>query len=247
MNKLIYVYGVTPNDNNEIAFDNLGALFEYVPESEFGEGAFQKNLQSTEWLTEKALAHQTTLEQAAKEKIVIPFKFGSVFRSVSNVVDMLKEKHQQFELLLEKLHGREEWGIKLFYESTLLTSWITDHHEAIIQLNTEFKNSTPGKAFLLKKQYEAKIKEVVKAEINTVRQQLYTEIQSLTNYFKLEKETDRSLTKEKGINTLNLPILIKKDRVDQVQTLIENYRKKYEERGFSFELSGPWPPYNFVD
>ncbi|MEL6557635.1 MAG: GvpL/GvpF family gas vesicle protein [Bacteroidota bacterium] len=247
MNELIYVYGVTPNDNCEIAFNNLSALYEYVPESEFGEGSFQNNLQNTEWLTEKALAHQTTLEQAAKEKIVIPFKFGSIFKSADNVVQMLKEKHQQFELLLEKLREREEWGIKLFYESTSLTSWIEEHHETITQLNTELKNSTPGKAFLLKKQYETKIREAVKAEINAVRQQLYTEIQTLTDHFKLEKETDRSLTREKGINTLNLPILIQKTKVDQVQTLVENYRKNYGERGFSLELTGPWPPYNFVD
>jgi len=186
------------------------------------------------------------LENIALKKTVIPFKFGSVFKSPESVLNMLKEKHHSFDALLKNLAEKEEWGIKLFYQSNKLISWLNSNHEAIIQFNTDLKNSSPGKSFLIKKQKETLFKSVTKQEINSVREKLHEEVRSLAEDLKYEKETDPSLTKDKGINALNLPVLIHNANIDQVKSIVNRYNNEYGKRGFHIDLTGPWPPYNFV-
>jgi hypothetical protein len=44
----------------------------------------------------------------------------------------------------------------------------------------------------------------------------------------------------------NGAFLIKKEKVDKFQKEIQRLQAKHKKIGFTFESSGPWPPYNFV-
>jgi hypothetical protein len=49
-----------------------------------------------------------------------------------------------------------------------------------------------------------------------------------------------------GNMILNSSFLIKKDRIQDFKTELEKLGKEYADKGLTFQFSGPWPPYNFV-
>ena len=46
---------------------------------------------------------------------------------------------------------------------------------------------------------------------------------------------------------LNGAYLVAADREGEFRAALEELEKEHGPRGASYELTGPWPPYNFVD
>jgi hypothetical protein len=45
---------------------------------------------------------------------------------------------------------------------------------------------------------------------------------------------------------LNGAYLVEEDRLDELRSAIATLQERWDPDGFSVELTGPWPPYNFV-
>jgi hypothetical protein len=45
---------------------------------------------------------------------------------------------------------------------------------------------------------------------------------------------------------LNGVYLVERARVRELDRVVEELRGEWEHAGFQLELTGPWPPYNFV-
>jgi gas vesicle protein GvpL/GvpF len=45
---------------------------------------------------------------------------------------------------------------------------------------------------------------------------------------------------------LNAAYLVEADRIDELRDLVSDLELRHEHLGARIELTGPWPPYNFV-
>jgi hypothetical protein len=57
---------------------------------------------------------------------------------------------------------------------------------------------------------------------------------------------DREATHREDDMVLNGAYLISRECVEAFRAELDSLRQKYAGLGFSYELSGPWPPYNFA-
>jgi len=51
---------------------------------------------------------------------------------------------------------------------------------------------------------------------------------------------------EQGHAILNGSYLISADQLVEFRRVLTEFVKKYQPSGFSFDFTGPWPPYHFV-
>ncbi|MEL7146719.1 MAG: GvpL/GvpF family gas vesicle protein [Bacteroidota bacterium] len=247
MADLIYVFGITKKDSDDgISHDGMTAITTTVSASDFGEESIETNMKNIDWLTKRVVWHQENLNKWAMISDVIPFKFGSIFRSEKRVQEMIIDRATEFQTIFQKISGREEWGVKLFYQKDKVTSWLTKNDHGLLEKAEEMARSSPGKAFMLKKKYEQHIKDCIKELINSAREQIYHMIKQLSVEVLLLNEQVSELTHHEGVNALNASLLLDKGTADEFTKKCNLMHDDLFDKGLQLEYSGPWPPYNFT-
>jgi len=192
--------------------------------------------------------HQGVLDESKKALgTVIPMGFDTILRSKEDAVspdqvvrDWLKADHDRFQTVMERIKGRDEYGVQIFYDPREIAKQISDESQEIRKVRDEVASKPPGTAYL----YKQKVETAVKAEIERLAgewfRDFYRRIKGHGDDIVVEKT--KKLHRDK-VMLLNLSCLVAKEKVD---SLGEELEKINDLKGFSVHFSGPWPPYSFV-
>jgi len=192
--------------------------------------------------------HQVVLDEAQRELgTVIPMGFDTILHSSDDAVSpdqvvrgWLKEDYKRLQDIVEKIKGRDEYGVQIFYAPRLLAKQISDESQEIRKLREEMASKSPGTAYL----YKQKVERAVKAEIERLAgewfRDFYRRIKGHCDDIVIEKtkKADRN-----RVMLLSLSCLVAREKVNN---LGEELEKINNTEGFSVHFSGPWPPYSFV-
>lgn len=255
MKQLKYVYGIT-TVKTKVRFENvrtiekegLVALVEDVPEDEFGEEALLKNMQNTDWMTKRVMLHHQVLEAYHKDHPLIPFSFGTVFSSDDAISQLLSNTKDKFKGTLHKIEGKQEWGIKLFYNNAHLELYLKNHTDPLKEWSKTMKSATAGQRFMLKKEYDELLKKEKKDWLNSKRKALYQALESTNGAVICSLETTpKEMAQNNDPNILNIAVLLYKDiTLQQLQQKINLVIAQNSAHLYA-QISGPWSPYNFVN
>ncbi|MDP2729208.1 MAG: GvpL/GvpF family gas vesicle protein [Dehalococcoidales bacterium] len=192
--------------------------------------------------------HQGVLDEAKKTLgTVIPMGFDTILQlkgddiSPDRVVeDWLKGDHDRFQAIMERIKGRDEYGVQIFYAPRVTAKQISEESWEIRKIREDMASKSPGMAYL----YKQKVERAVKAEIERLAGEWFTDF-----YRKIKGHCDDIVvekTKKADRNRvmlLNLSCLVEREKVTD---LGEDLEKINDTEGFSVHFSGPWPPYSFV-
>ena len=196
------------------------------------------------WVT----THQGVLDEAKKALgTVIPMGFDTILQSKDEVIsparvvkDWLKEDSERLQSVMEKIEGRDEYGVQIFYAPGLVVKQVSEESQEIRKIREEMAGKSPGTAYL----YKQKVERAVKAEIERLAgewfRDFYRRIKGHCDDIVVEKtkKADRN-----RVMLLNLSCLVAREKVSN---LGEDLEKINNTEGFSVHFSGPWPPYSFV-
>ncbi|MDP8217288.1 MAG: GvpL/GvpF family gas vesicle protein [Candidatus Theseobacter exili] len=256
---LIYLYYVTrtkPNRSNledigaeicPIYFQDTYAVVSKVSKDEFSEDNLKKNLANMEWVEKRIRLHERIIEEIMEKTTVLPFKFGTIFESGENVEKLLKEHNEEYKKIIANLEGKEEWGIKIYCDIEKLKGSLTLENDEISKIDKEISSSSPGKAHLLKKKKNELIKNVINEVISGYTQDSFEQFIKISLETKINKILPKEVTERKDSMVLNAAFLINKERVKECGGILGYLKTKYASKGFVFDWTGPWPPYNFCD
>lgn len=192
--------------------------------------------------------HQGALDEAKKALgTVIPLGFDTILQSKDEVIspdqvvkDWLKGDHDRFQTVMERIKGRDEYGVQIFYAPGLVVKQISDESQEIRKIREEMASKSPGMAYL----YKQKVERAVKAEIERLAgewfRDFYRRIKGHCDDIVVEKtkKADRN-----RVMLLNLSCLVAREKVSNLGVELEKINNT---EGFSVHFSGPWPPYSFV-
>ena len=91
---------------------DLVAVVSAVPPAAF----IPENLAASNWLTERARAHDQVLVAVLRQAPVVPSAVACIFPGETEVRRYLVEHAERFEALLDHFDGKEEWLVKLLYQ-----------------------------------------------------------------------------------------------------------------------------------
>ena len=192
--------------------------------------------------------HQGVLDEAKKELgIVIPMGFDTILQSKDDAIspdqvvkDWLNEDSERLQSVMERITGRDEYGVQIFYAPRVIAKQISEENQEIRKIREEMAAKSPGTAYL----YKQKVERAVKAEIERLAgvwfTDFYRRIKGHCDDIVVEKtkKADRN-----RVMLLNLSCLVAREKVSN---LGEELEKINNMAGFSVHFSGPWPPYSFV-
>ncbi|MDT5268822.1 MAG: hypothetical protein QOH49_1008 [Acidobacteriota bacterium] len=223
----------------------LAAVLSAVPLEVYGEGALAERLSDATWTATRALRHERVAEHFARQTAVVPLRFGAIYLRREGVAAMLSERAAQFREVLARLGGREEWGLNVYVERARLREEVTRLSARLREMAERADASTPGQAYLLRKKIEGLRDEETRAETRRVTREveetLAATCDGAARLRVLKDEAD-----EQGELAARLAFLVRRESFDAFHAAAERLAAEYTPLGFRFELTGPWPAYNFA-
>jgi hypothetical protein len=236
--------GVDPEHSvTLVSHRGLVAFASRVSLSEFGEEPLHENLNDVEWLEAKARAHEGVLDHVLARMAVVPMRLCTIYRSEDHVREVLEREHEVFADALARLEGKTEWGVKMIAEPGALDRAADD--EADGQGSSETALSA-GAAYMREKSRAARRRDAVDRIAESWAQEVHDRVAAQAVEALLNPLQNPEVSGHTGDMLLNGVYLVD-DRVSaELHSVIAALASKYEPRGVRVELTGPWPPYNFV-
>jgi gas vesicle protein GvpL/GvpF len=212
----------------------LAALISEVPLADFGEQPLRAALEDLERVEALARAHEQVLEAALATGTVIPFRMCTIYETADRVREMLESRRSSFVAALGRLSGSAEWGVKAFLVG-------------VPESASERQAAASGVDYLARKREQRDAAEEARASSEAAVAAVHARLTEEADAAVLGRAQDRRLSGRDAEMVLNASYLVSQERTDRLRQLVDELAKAYVEDGIALELTGPWPPYHFVD
>jgi Gas vesicle synthesis protein GvpL/GvpF len=224
----------------------LAALVSRVPLSEFGEDPLRRNLNDLDWLERVARGHEAVLERAIEQATIVPLRLCTIFENEDGVRRMLEDQRLALSTALEVLSGHQEWGVKLLADRELLEAAARTRSPEADALADQLDTRSAGGNYMLRRRLERHVREAADELAVSVADDVHARLQDWASDAVLNPPQNRDLSGHEGEMLLNGAYLVETPKVERLRKLVGELRERHRELGVRLELTGPWPPYNFV-
>jgi len=248
----VSVKGIDGGEVFVIGYQDLEAIVSGVDLGEFGSVEIQRKAkEDLEWIKEKAQAHEKVIEKAMigkSKKVlpVIPMKFGTIFKTKEKLQETLKKHYSQFEKGLGYLEGKQEWAVKVYLNRKAFENNLKKASIVVQEKEKEIAQLPEGTAYFMQKQIDGAVSKEVDKALENYTESFFESIKKYTELGARGKILEKELTGKRLPMVLNAIFLVSEKNLEDFAKEINNLNKEFKTKGFTFEYSGPWPPYNFI-
>jgi hypothetical protein len=166
----------------------------------------------------------------------------TLFEDPAGVREMLDRQRDSLSAALDALEGRLEWAVKVLVDRDRLV-------QAARPQSSEApaaESSGEGSAYLQRRRTERSAREAVSRLAADTAQQVHARLQDWAIDARTRPPQNRELSGHEGEMVLNAAYLVERARTDELREIVAELEKHHGDLGARIELTGPWPPYNFV-
>jgi len=157
-----------------------------------------------------------------------------------NMKSWLKDDYENLKKKLNKLKGKAEFGVQIFWDIKIISERIIDVNKEIKKMSDDIKTKSKGLAYMYKQKLENLLKKEIEKEADRCFKDFYERIKRCGDEIKVEKT--KKLEEGKQM-LMNLSCLLSKEKSKVLGDELEKIDNMEE---FSVRFTGPWPPYSFV-
>ena len=251
----LYVYGVVPKATPAELFadvpgvdpsapvvlvgdGDVAAIASGVPLHEFGEDTIESNLRDPAWLEQKVRAHDRVLDAAVGRTTVLPFRFGAIYSGEEQVRKMLLER-PDFADLLSRLDGAVELGVKGYLDPAAF-------RQRLAAGRSGDEDAAGGRAYMQRKQQEREQDVAASSFAADCAQESHERLGAAANAARANPLQRPEAVGPDRVMVLNAAYLVRADEIDGFRAELTALERAFGANGVSYELTGPWPPYNFA-
>ena len=190
---------------------------------------------------ENLLAHQLVMEEALREQVVLPVRFGTICEKENELKErVLKTRYSEFKELFLNFQGKKEFGLKALWIN------MNEIYKEILNENCKIKSlkgELEGKSAEKTLNERITLGKMVESALSAKREKEAKKL--LENLKKLSvKHKENSLISDKMV--FNFAFLAECSKEKEVDDEIERLISQYENR-IRFKYVGPVPLCNFVE
>lgn len=188
-----------------------------------------------EALAPRLQAHERVLEEALARAAVLPFRFGVMYRDRDTVERVIEAHAAAVRAELDRLEGRAEWGVALHRSG-----------RAPAPLHSPTGTGPAGRDYLTQRRDQRSTAARWDEEAAEVAVSLHDRLADLAD----EAVTHRpdAGSRKGGRCLMRASYLIRASRIGDFRRAADEMLSEAPAHlGLSGELTGPWPPYHFID
>jgi hypothetical protein len=179
------------------------------------------------------------LEAALPKVTVLPFRFGTIYSDDAHVRAMLAE-HPEFRETLSRLEGKVELGVKAFFDRAVFRARFAE------QRGVDAEAPVSGRAYMQQKQLEREIDEAGRTFVAACARDSHGALAAAAEDGRVNPVQLVAPTRGDQEMVLNGAYLVPTADEQRFIDALDSLRERYALDGVAYELTGPWPPYNFV-
>jgi len=193
------------------------------------------------------LTHQKVID-AAWEKwgTILPLGFDTIITATAesdaeeNTRNWLKEDYEGLKKKMEKVRGKAEYGVQVFWDPKVIAQSLTETTPEIKKLDEEMKSKSKGLAYM----YRQKLENLLKGEMEAKADECFKDFYSRTKKHVDDIRVEKTKKADEGSQMImNLSCLVYVDKYKELGEELDEINKM---EGLSVRFTGPWPPYSFV-
>jgi gas vesicle protein GvpL/GvpF len=175
----------------------------------------------------RLLVYSKIVESFNNERAVIPMRYGCRFKAIADIVEFLKQEQKTFGALLDELDGRVEMSANVTFDDPL-----DEREPPASRLLSSAMAS--GIGYLAGRRRYYSLVDQSGARREEFRKSLYALVEG-----KFIRAVPEQASRDRE-SILTIHFLVPREGVAEFTRALRADRRR------SIELSGPWPPYNFV-
>ena len=217
---------------------NLFVAVADAPLDRYGEAAINRGLGDLDWVSRAAIAHEAVVESFVGETAVLPMKLFTIFMSDDRVLAHVRGDRQRIAAVVRRVANHQEWGVRVVLDRARAQA--SPHRAKAARPRA----AASGLAYLAEK----KAQRDRAAELATSARQTVADLfdRLSARARDARRRTASELPMEGGPLLLDAAFLVPRGRAAAFQTLTAREAKALERQGYGLTVTGPWPPYTFV-
>lgn len=236
--------GVDDADVRSVREGGLAALASPVDGQAYAPDRVAELAGEVAWIGPRAVAHDAVTTWASERGDAVPIPMLTLFADEAGVRGMLRQRAAELRAALERVRGRQEYGVRVFRLDERLAPHLAALSAEVAALESRAGAATPGQRYLL----ERKLGDLRKEELRRVGADVARAVHEALAGAAADAATDPLPPSEGAAGTavLTAAYLVPRDRVTAFRATLTRLVGEHEPRGFRFEFTGPWAPYHFA-
>jgi hypothetical protein len=206
-----------------------------LPLDTYNESAISSGLANLDWVSRVAVAHEAVVESFVASKAVLPMKLFTIFKTDERAFEHVRSQGARIAGLVKRVANQQEWGIRVVLDRTL--------GAVAAKKRTAAARSTGASYLAQKKAQRDASKELASRARDTVAS-LFDRLAARASDAKRRSASE--LPAQGGPLLLDAAFLVPRARGTAFRSLAARESKALARQGYGLTLSGPWPPYTFV-
>lgn len=209
-----------------------------APLPDYGAEEIQSRLSDLSWVSDRALAHEAVVEHFTGTGAVLPLKLFTLFSSGERALAYVRENRERIDRSLDRVAGRVEWGVRVRLDDARA-------REVLAREMSSEARSSAGTAFLLRKKLEQDATRELAARLRAEMDETFAELAEGAAE-SLRREPAAS-PEQGGRLLLDAAFLVPAGQSGEFEARVERCASRLATRACEVTLTGPWPPYHFVE
>ena len=246
-----YIYAIARADHpvpqveqvslRPVAFQDLQAITAEVSLAEWDKGARPERSNDVAWIEQKARHHDAVLKSLLTAGPIIPLRLGTVLRDEASARRVLERHAEALRANLSALEGKKEWGVKVVLDGEVARKYADERERPREPVTTA---AGAGRAYLAQRQREGATKGQLTRMAQACADDCHEQLSAVaTGAVVLPPHKSESPGTEV---VSNAAYLVADAESLRFHRLVDHLNNRYESQGLSLQVTGPWPPYNFV-
>ena len=209
-----------------------------APLSRYGEEPIRRGLQDMKWLSRCAVGHEAVVEYCLRARAVVPMKLFTIFENDFRAATEIGRQRRQIDASMKRVAGRREWGVRI---RMLPAAGRPPRPGA----GTRTASGRTGASYLTaKKQVRDQAREMA-ARAHTRVTRTYSTLAALSA--DARRHPPAAGAEQATRLLLDAAFLVAVGGTARFRAATKRAARSLNRDGYGVEVSGPWPPYNFIE
>jgi hypothetical protein len=220
--------------------ENVSLVVADVPADTYSKDAIEARLKDLDWVARCGAAHHAVADQLAPKHTVVPFRLFTLFSSEDRALSTLGRMARRIDEALERVKGRAEWVLRISRPDPAVMA------EVVAQARPSAasqKAARPlsGTSFLAAKAAAKQAAAEVALRVRSGAAAVLEALEAIS-----DQSNQRPIEPATGL-LLDAAFLVPARRAAEFKEALSREAAGLLRDGCRVSLTGPWPPYSFVD
>jgi hypothetical protein len=214
----------------------MWAVVADAPLAQYSEEAINRGLTDLDWVSRAAVAHERVVESFNTMPAVLPMKLFTIFMNDERVLEHVARERGHIQTLLKRVQDHDEWGVRVVLDKARALAGRAGKPSRAV--------AASGAGYLQRKKAQQDASTMLAQRSREVVAGLYDRLAHEATL--ATRRSANELPAQGGPLLLDAAFLVARTRTARFRAGVARQTRDGAPQGYVITLSGPWPPYTFM-